>query len=157
MKCWRSLIAGRLGWIAATFLDGEDAEMDLSMDRPKFLQRRDIMALIPKHIKRHITHSGDNGQIHGFQELFLYLEKSAAAMDLRQLVAAYFASSPELRSHLSMSSVTVGDHKSQYHWCFFRALCCRPFTSAQRLRGNLGSRHDCSPISRGANIINHAI
>jgi hypothetical protein len=83
-------------------VDGEDAETDLSMDRAKFLQRHDIMALIPKHIKRHIIHPGDRGQIHGFQELFVYLENSSVALELRQLVAAYFAESPELRPHLSM-------------------------------------------------------
>ena len=91
-------------------MDGEGAEMDLRTDRPKFLQRPDILALIPKRIKRHITHPGDVGQIYGFQELFLYLEQSSAAIDLRLLVTAYFASSPYLRRHLSMSYVTVGDH-----------------------------------------------
>ena len=105
----------RLDWIAATFTDGGDAETDLSMDRPKFLQCRDIMALIPERIKGNITHSGHNEQIGGFQDLFLYLKENSAAMELRQLVTAYFASCPELRSHLSMSSVTVGDLKSQCH------------------------------------------
>ena len=84
-------------------MNGEDAEMDLSVDRARFLQRRDIIVLIPKHIKKHMIHPGDNGQIQGFQELFIHLEKSSAAMDLRRLVVAYFAESPELRSHLSKS------------------------------------------------------
>lgn len=95
-----------VGWIARTFVEGEEAETDLSIDRPRFMQRQDIMELIPRNIKKHITHPGDIGQIHGFQELFVYLERSSASEELRRLIVDYFARSPTLRGHLSQSLPT---------------------------------------------------
>ena len=89
------------GWISATFLDGEDAETDLSADRPRSMQRKDIMELIPKGIKKHIVHPGVEGQIWGFEELFVHLERSTAAGELRRLIIDYFTRSPSLRGHLS--------------------------------------------------------
>jgi hypothetical protein len=61
------------------------------------------MALIPRHIKMHIIHPGDNGQIRGFEELFVYLEVISVASELRGLVEGYFAESPVLQPHLSVS------------------------------------------------------
>ena len=100
--------AKQLSWTTTTFVDGVDAEADLSQDRAKFLKRRDIMVLIPRHIKRFIIHPGDNGQIRGFEELFVYLEITSAASELRRLVEAYFAESPALQLHLSMSPALPG-------------------------------------------------
>jgi hypothetical protein len=96
-----------VGWIAKTFVEGEDAETELSIDRPRFVQRQDIMKLIPRSIKKHITHPGDNGQIHGFEELFVYLERSSASEELRRLIIDYFARSPTLRGHLSQLSTAL--------------------------------------------------
>jgi hypothetical protein len=88
-------------WLAMTFNDSEEAEEALGADRPRFVQRQDIMVLIPRDIKKHIHHSGDNGQIKGFEELFVHLERSSAASELRGLIVAYFKTYPELRGHLS--------------------------------------------------------
>ena len=103
-----NLHADRLAsWIETTFIDGENAEIDLSDDRPAFIQRKDIMTLIPGRIRKHIVHQGDNGQIEGFQELFVHLERSPAAEDLRRLIVDYFARSPALRGHLSQLLTTA--------------------------------------------------
>src|ERR1700733_1786922 len=66
------------------------------------------MALIPRNIKTHILHPGDTGQIRGFEELFVYLEITPVALELRQLVVTYFAESPALRSHLSAYAMSLG-------------------------------------------------
>ena len=112
-------------------MDGVDAEADLSQDRANFLQRHDIMALVPRYIKRFITHPGDNGQIRGFEELFVYLETTSAASELRRLVEAYFAKSPALRLHLSMSPT------AKYSKYYIRKLQLRCASS--------GSFHNATP------------
>ena len=81
--------------------------MDLSTDRPRFILRKDMMTLIPSNIKKRIIHPGDNGQIQGFQELFVHLERSSAADELRALIVEYFMRSPQLRAHLSQLLSTL--------------------------------------------------
>ena len=92
-------------WTDETFIKSNEAEASLCEDRPAFVLRNDIMALIPNHIKKHIIHSNANAQILGFQELFVYLNKDRSPARLRQLISAYFNDSPPLRGHLSQSSL----------------------------------------------------
>jgi len=58
------------------------------------------MELIPRHIERHIVHTGDIAQIEGFRNLFNYLNTEPVADDLRQLVVNYFNEDPHLQPHL---------------------------------------------------------
>ena len=69
-------------------------------ERSGVLQSHLMMDLVPRDIKRHIHHQGDNAQIEGFRKLFDYLNTDPAADDLRQLVVNYFNDRPCLRSHL---------------------------------------------------------
>ena len=91
----------RPSWTQATFYNSFDAETGLSADRPSFIIRHDIMGLVPEEIKRQILHMGENAQIAGFRELFLYLNNQPRAKRLRALIIAYFRDSPVLRGHLS--------------------------------------------------------
>jgi len=88
-------------WAERKFLDSEDAKAALCSDRPAFIIRHDILKHIPGKIKRCITYPGAVANIEGFQELFIYLNKTPGQKVLRQLVESYFASSPSLRGHLS--------------------------------------------------------
>ena len=56
--------------------------------------------LIPRHIRRHIVHGGDNAHIEGFRQLFDHLNAELAADDLRQLVVNFFNDHPALQPHL---------------------------------------------------------
>jgi len=87
-------------WIAETFVDGFDAEMDLCADRSGFIQRREIMGHIPNHIKRRIMSFSPESQIRGFEDLFVHLNTSGADA-LRQLIITYFNNTVPLRGHLS--------------------------------------------------------
>ena|ERR1700733_8566215 len=77
----------RPSWTERTFVNSDEAEDALCRDRPGFIMRREILKLIPRKIKRHITHPGDNAQIKGFQELFIYLNKHPGSERLRWAVA----------------------------------------------------------------------
>ena len=68
------------------------------------------MELIPRHIQRHINHSGDNAHIEGFRQLFDYLDMEPAASDLRQLVVNYFNNNSFLREHLHETLSTSSFH-----------------------------------------------
>jgi hypothetical protein len=85
-------------------VDSEDAEGALCSDRPNFIKSREILKLIPGKIRKRITHLGDNAQIEGFQELFIYLNQNPGPKILRRLVVAYFHDTLHLRAHLSQSS-----------------------------------------------------
>ena len=61
------------------------------------------MALIPEYIWKHIMHSGDNAQLEGFRELFVYLNTRLDAEGLRQQIVTYFNNSLSLRQHLRQS------------------------------------------------------
>ena len=91
----------RPSWTERTFVDSDDAEVALCSDRSAFIVRREILKSIPRKIKKQITHPGDNAHIDGFQELFVYLNKSPGPKVLRQLVISYFTDSSSLRGHLS--------------------------------------------------------
>jgi len=78
-----------LGWLADTFINSNGAEDGLCRDRAGFLQSVQ-MELIPRHVERHLVHTGDNAHIEGFRKLFEYLNTEPAADDLRQLVVNYF-------------------------------------------------------------------
>ena len=95
----------RVAWLANTFRDSEEAEEALAADRQRFLQQRAILRLLPRDIRKHVNHNGDNGQIKGFEELFVYLERSSAAGELRARMIAYFKGCPVLRAHLSRSFI----------------------------------------------------
>ena len=77
------------------FRNSDDARVELSLDRVGFLQRRDIMALIPSHIRRRIHHPGGVAQVEGFQDLLILLNLDPDA-ELRRLIIDYFNSSPTL-------------------------------------------------------------
>jgi len=96
----------RVTWTHEIFKKSDDAEASLCEDRPAFVLRNDIMALIPITITKYMIHSGPEAQVRGFQELFLYLNKDPSQAPLRQLIHAYFNDSPSLRGHLSQSSLT---------------------------------------------------
>jgi len=64
------------------------------------------MELIPRHIRRHIVHEGDNAHIEGFQKLFDCLNAEPAADDLRQMVVDYFNDHRYLQQHLHQSLST---------------------------------------------------
>ena len=91
----------RPSWTERTFVDSDDAETVLCSDRSAFIVRREILKSIPRKIKKRITHPGDNAHIDGFQELFVYLNKSPGPKILRRLVISYFTDSSSLRGHLS--------------------------------------------------------
>jgi hypothetical protein len=80
-----------------------------------FLQQHDILPLLPRDIRKHVHHNGDNGQIKGFEELFVHLERSSAACELRERIVAYFKGSPLLHGHLSRSfycRITLSNHRA---------------------------------------------
>ena len=88
-------------WIETTFVDYDEAEDALCGDRSSFVVRNDIMELIPRNIGKRITHPGENAQIAGFHDLFIFLNDQSSPQELRQLVIAYFRGSPYLCGHLS--------------------------------------------------------
>jgi len=77
-------------WTEETFIESDQAQTELSQDRPAFISRNDIMALIPRDIKLHIVHSDAIAQIRGFKELFVLLNNDYNATSLRRLIVAYF-------------------------------------------------------------------
>ena len=91
----------RTTWAGETFVESFEAQIALSEDRPAFISRRDIMALIPDNIKLFIMHTDPRAQIDGFQELFVLLNNDPNRTTLRRLIEAYFNDSPPLRGHLS--------------------------------------------------------
>ena|ERR1700733_3481156 len=101
----------RPSWTERTFVNSDEAEDALCHDRPGFIMRREILKLIPRKIKRHITHPGDNAQIKGFQELLVYLNKHPGPQRLRRGVAAFFDDTVHLRPHLSQSLLRPANKK----------------------------------------------
>jgi hypothetical protein len=95
-------------WSEETFIKSDEAEAALCADRFAFVLRNDIMVLIPDHIKKRIIHPDANVHIHGFQELFVYLNKDRGVTVLRQLIEAYFNDSAPFHGHLSQLSPMVG-------------------------------------------------
>ena len=93
----------RTNWADDTFTSSDEAEDALCNDRSSFVVRGDIMTLVPGHIKRLMNHSDPSAHISGFQELFIYLNKSQSSTRLRQMTEDYFDKSPPLREHLSQS------------------------------------------------------
>ena len=87
------------GWLAETFVNGDDAESSLCADLSSFLQN-DQLELIPLHIRNRIIHAGVLAQIKGFRELFEYLNTEPLTNDLRQLVMNHFNERPYLQEHL---------------------------------------------------------
>jgi hypothetical protein len=91
----------RTTWAEETFIDSDQAQNELSSDRPAFILRKDIMALIPSDIKRHIIHPDAIAQIRGFTDLFIFLNNDYNATSLRPLIETYFNDSTPLRGNLS--------------------------------------------------------
>ena len=89
------------GWLADTFVNSDDAEVDLCADRSEFL-RSGRKELVPHHIWRYIVHSSADGHIEGFRRLFDHLNMEPTADGLRQLVVDHFNCIPYLQKHLSM-------------------------------------------------------
>ena len=79
------------------------AQVALSVDRPSFVQRQDIMALIPSYIRRRLLYPGDIPRIEGFQELFMFFNTDPGPAALHRQIIAYFEGSPVLRNQLSQS------------------------------------------------------
>ena len=105
----RSSSSYRVTWTDEIF-KSDDAESALCAERFTFVLRNEIMALIPSHITKYMIHSDSKAQVHGFEELFLYLNKDSSPTRLRQLIHAYFNDSPSLRGHLSQSSRFFSNH-----------------------------------------------
>ena len=61
------------------------------------------MELMPRDVKMHLYHKGDNGQIKGFDELFTYLGRSEASAELRKRLSEFFRTTPSLKGYLSGS------------------------------------------------------
>jgi hypothetical protein len=99
----------RANWIEETFMASDEAEAALCEDRSAFVLRNDIMALVPNRIKKYMIHSDSKAHIHGFQELFVYLNKDQSPIRLRQLIEAYFNHCPPLHGHLSQSRPVFSD------------------------------------------------
>jgi len=91
----------RPSWTERTFVASDEAEAALCSDRPEFIKRKEILNLVPERIKKRIIHTGDNAQIKGFEELFIYLNENPGQKKLRQLIISYFKSSPSLHELLS--------------------------------------------------------
>ena len=108
------------GWTSHTFINSEEAENDLRMDRAQFVQQRELMASLPADIRKHIVHLGDNAQVKGFEDLFIFLDRSPTADNLRQMVVHYFNKSPSLRGHLSKPHMIgpVGHTNNYLHGSF---------------------------------------
>ena len=96
-------------WADDTFINSDEAEAALCNDRPSFVVRRDIMALVPSHIKRRMIHPDPSAHIPGFRELFIYLNNNQSSMRLRQMIEDYFDNSLPLRGNLSQSSLVSCD------------------------------------------------
>jgi hypothetical protein len=130
----RSPIPYRVTWTEETFIKSDDAEAALCGDRSAFVLRNDIMVLIPSRIKKHMIHSDSMAHIHGFEELFVYLNQRPNR--LRQLVVAYFNDCPPLRGHLSQSSQVFFNDTNikivDISPC--RAVRCRSIPEPQRRR-----------------------
>jgi hypothetical protein len=107
-RCQRSHSPYHSGtnWTEETFINSDEAEAALCEDRARFILRRDIMAIIPGHIKKRMIHSDVNAHIQGFQELFVHLNTDRP-LRLRELVEAYFNDCPPLREHLSQLLYTA--------------------------------------------------
>jgi hypothetical protein len=94
-------------WTKKTFVNNFKAEVDLAADRAGFVLRGDIIASIPKEIRRHIEHPEPSAQIRGFRDLFIHLNDERCPQRLRRLIEAYFRNTPYLRGHLSQSSTRL--------------------------------------------------
>ena len=99
----------RTNWADDTFISSDEAEDALCNDRSSFVVRRDIMALVPSHIKRRMIHPDPSAHIPGFRELFIYLNNNQSSMRLRQMIEDYFDNSLPLRGNLSQSSLVSCD------------------------------------------------
>lgn len=87
-------------------MDPEAARHVLSTDRAQFVQRGDIMELIPVETRLRIKYPTADGHIDGFRELFVHLATNPPEVvdELRQLIIGYYRSSHALRGHLSQLS-----------------------------------------------------
>jgi len=88
------------GWAAQTFHDVEEAQIALANEREAFLERKDIMILLPQDIRRHLYFKGDNAQVKAFQDLFVHLGRSSTTDDLHKKVSGFFSATPALKSRL---------------------------------------------------------
>jgi len=104
-----------LAWVEATFVCPNAARYYLTIDRPRFVLREDIMGLIPTETNMHIMYPTADGNIDGFRELFVYLATSPPEVvnTLRQLIVAYFESIPTLRGHLRQDNVNPPPYPSK--------------------------------------------
>jgi len=92
------------GWTAGVFVSIHDAEVDLCGDIDNFVQRQDIMLLIPRDIRMLILHPGDIARIKGISELFTFLNINSDTQHIRLLMVDYFENTPYLRGHLRSRS-----------------------------------------------------
>lgn len=96
-----------VAWTEETFVDSEQACIDLCADRAGFMRYKDIMNHIPMNIKLHIRHHESTAHIRGFADLFIDLDNKTCTQRLRELVKAYFYDNPPLRGHLSSSFTSL--------------------------------------------------
>ena len=67
------------------------------------MQWEGVSKLLPQNVRVHLNNVTGDGQIRGFDELFVYLARSAAAGELRKKVLEFFSATPEIREHLKPS------------------------------------------------------
>ena len=89
--------------------------MALNDEREAFLQWGHALELMPRHVRVCLNNKTGDGQIKGFDELFVYLARTEASDELREKVLEFFIRTPVLQQHLK-------PRRS----CF---LQCRPFSS----------------------------
>jgi len=94
------------GWTADVFINIHDAEVNLCADINSFVQRPDIILLIPRDIRILILHPGDIARIKGISELFTFLNTNPDAQHIRRLMLDYFENTPYLRGHLRSRSLS---------------------------------------------------
>ena len=61
-----------------------------------------VSKLLPRNVRVHLNNGTGDGQIKGFNELFVYLARSAAADELRKKVLEFFSATSDLRGHLKV-------------------------------------------------------
>ena len=77
--------------------------MALNDARVAFLQWGGVSKLLPQGVRMHLNNGTGDGQIKGFNELFLFLAGSVGADELRKKVLEFFSFTPSLEGHLKSS------------------------------------------------------
>lgn len=77
--------------------------MALNNEREAFLHWGKASRLMPRHVRVCLNNKTGDGQIKGFDELFVYLARTEASDELREKVLEFFSITPALKRHLKPS------------------------------------------------------